>query len=250
MSIGIFDFGIYSPLELVLALVVVCAAGTVRGFTGFGTGLVMVPLLALMWGPVEALGTTVILGTISTLQLLPTVIRRINWREMAPMLTTSVLFSPVGTALLISLDKEIVKKVIAALVLGVTLITLRGWKYAGPRGAVPSAVAGALGGTINGVAGVGGPPMVLYLLSLPDEAETHRANIVVALALSSLSVFVSMLVAGVISTRILTHGATFVLPTLASVSLGAWLFRRLPAALFKLVVLWFLIAISLAILLA
>ena len=43
----------------------------VRGFTGFGSGLVMVPLLALLWGPVEALAAMVGLGSIATLQLLP-----------------------------------------------------------------------------------------------------------------------------------------------------------------------------------
>ncbi len=250
MAFGPLDFGIYSALEFSLALAVVVAAGIVRGFAGFGSGLIMVPLLALIWGPIEALGTMVMLGAVATVQLLPGALRLTNWRHTGPMVVVSMLCTPIGTAILVSLDKEIVKKIIAATVLSLTLITLSGWKYSGPRGVWPSSIAGMLGGVINGVAGIGGPPMVLYLITLPEQPEVHRANIVVVLALTSFAVLVSMLAVGVVDMRVVTHTVTFFIPSVLAVWLGAWLFRKLPADLFKLVVLWFLVAISIAILVA
>ncbi len=247
---GFLDFGIYSAQELALAMAVVVAAGIVRGITGFGSGLIMVPLLAILWGPVEALGTMVLLGAVATVQLFPSALRLASWRDTAPIVIASFVFSPLGTMLLVSLDPELVKKIIAGLVLGITLISLSGWTYTGPRGMAPGFVAGAVGGVINGVAGVGGPPMVLYLISLPEKAETHRANIVVTLAVTSIAVLISMLAAGVIGTRVVTHTVTFVVPSVVSVWVGAWLFHILPARAFRLLILWFLVAISLAILLA
>ncbi len=241
---------IYSHYELPLLLAVVIAAGIVRGYTGFGAGLVMVPLLAIIWGPVEALATSVVLGIAATLQLVPRALKIANWRDVAPMMASSVVFTPLGTALLVSLDPEIVKKIIAALVLGVTLITLYGWTYRGPRGPAASATAGAIGGAINGLAGVGGPPLVLYLISLPEKPDVHRANIVMALATSSTITTLGLFVAGAITPRVITHSAISLVPSILAVWLGAKLFTIIPGKAFRLIILWFLVVISLAILFA
>ena len=209
----------------------------------------MVPLFTLLWGPVEALGTMMVLGVASTAQLLPPAIKHASWNDTVPMLIGSMLLSPVGAMLLVTLDPVVVKKLIAILLLIITLITISGWQYKGPRGLVPAATAGALGGLINGVAGVGGPPLVLYLISLPGSAQTHRANIVMAMAVTSLAVLVSFFFAGAVTTRVITHVIVLFVPSVISVWFGAWLFTKLPSAIFKLVVLWFLVAISIAILL-
>lgn len=243
-------FWIYTPLEFALALATIMAGGIVRGFTGFGSGLVMVPLLALLWGPVEALATMVGLGSFATLQLIPRAIPLTNWRDVSPMIAGSLVATPAGTALLISLDPAVVKKIIAALVLLATAITLRGWVYRGPRGLLPGFVSGGLTGLINGVAGVGGPATVLYLMALPDRPETHRANIVSAMAWVTISVFVSCIVAGAVTPRVITHICVFLAPSIASVWIGVKMFHVLPARMFKLIVLWFLVGISLMILAA
>ncbi len=242
------SFWIYTPLEFTLALATVVAGGVVRGFTGFGSGLVMVPLLALLWGPVEALATMTGLGAFATLQLIPRAIPLTNWRDVGPMIAGSLALTPAGTALLVSLDPAIVKKIIAALVLLATLITMRGWTYRGPRGIFPGFVSGGLTGLINGLAGVGGPATVLYLMALPGEASTQRANIVSAMAAVTISVFIALIVAGAVTSRVVTHVAIFMIPSIFSVWLGARLFHVLPARHFKILVLWFLVAISVTIL--
>lgn len=241
---------IYSASEFAIALGVVLAAGIVRGFTGFGAGLVMVPLMALIWGPVEALATSVMIGLSSTIQLAPRAIPLTNWRDMGPMMAAILVATPIGTVLLVSLDPEIIKKTIAVLVLLVSLITIWGWTYRGPRGPLPSAIAGAIGGVVNGIAGVGGPALVLYLIALPEEAKVHRANIVMALAVTSIVSVTGLAIAGAIGTRVLTHTVVFVIPSILSVWIGAKLFTILPVHWFKIMILWFLIAISIAILFA
>lgn len=55
--------------EFLLALVIVTVAGLVRGYSGFGSGLVIAPLLTLLWGPVEAVATSASLGFFAFLQL-------------------------------------------------------------------------------------------------------------------------------------------------------------------------------------
>lgn len=241
---------IYTPLEFSLAMAIIFAGSFVRGYAGFGSGLVMVPLLALLWGPVEALATMVGISTIHSLQMTPPALPLANIRMVAPMMIVAAIATPLGTALHVSLDPQLVKKIIAGLVLIVTLVTLRGWVYRGRRGLFPSSVAGGITGIINGLAGVGGPATVLYLIAMPGDARTHRANIVLAMAFTTATVFVAMLFAGVITQRIMIHIAIFTLPSIFIVWLGAWIFSKLPGEVFRLVVLWFLIAISLAILIS
>lgn len=240
----------YSPAELAAAISIIVAAGIVRGFTGFGAGLVAMPLLTLMWSPVEALATNVLLGIAATAQLAPQAARTANWRDMGPMTIAIVLATPVGVWLLVTLDPGAVKKAIAVFVLIATLLTLYGWTYRGPRGAVPAAAAGGIGGIVNGLAGVGGPPMVLYLISLPESPETHRANIVMSLASTGVVSLIAMGLAGAFSIKIAVNAAILLGPSILAVWVGARLFRVLPARMFRLVILWFLVAISVAMLLA
>ncbi|MDP6925893.1 MAG: sulfite exporter TauE/SafE family protein, partial [Rhodospirillales bacterium] len=130
-------------LEYVYALLIIFAGGVIRGFTGFASGLVMVPLLALLWGPVEAIASVVGLGIFASIQITIPAIPLVSWRDVRPMIVAGLCFTPVGTVLLITLDPEIVKKIIAAAVILVTVVSLMGWTYKGPRGFIPGFITGA-----------------------------------------------------------------------------------------------------------
>jgi len=237
-------------LEYVYALLIIFAGGVIRGFTGFASGLVMVPLLALLWGPVEAIASVVGLGIFASIQITIPAIPLVSWRDVRPMIVAGLCFTPVGTVLLITLDPEIVKKIIAAAVIFVTVVSLIGWTYKGPRGFIPGFITGAIGGTVSGVAGVGGPPLVLYLMSLPGTAKEHRANIAIITTMMGLTVLVSMLMADAVSKKVLINVAVLVLPYMASVWAGARLFNIIPAQAFRIIIYWMLIAISLMILIS
>lgn len=237
-------------LSNLLALLIVLAGGFVRGYTGFGSGLVMTPLFALLWGPVDAVATTSGLGLLATVQLTASSVPLANWRDVMPMLAAAILLVPFGAALLVSLDPELVKKIIAVLVMAMALITIRGWTYRGPRGPVPSMISGALCGFINGISSVGGPTAVLYFLAIPDAARIQRANIIIVMGFTGMAVLVSLIVAGVVTATVFINIGVLAVPSFAAVWLGARLFTVLPVRLFRLIVLWFLVAVSIAILVA
>ncbi|MBT3907547.1 MAG: sulfite exporter TauE/SafE family protein [Rhodospirillaceae bacterium] len=241
-----FSFGI----EMALAVAIVTAGGIIRGYTGFGTGLVMAPLFTLLWGPVEAVATTVALGTISTVQLTLPALPLVKWREVGPLIAGVLLVAPFGTHLLLTVDPGVIKQVIAAAVLFFALIMLCGWKYKGPRGVGPSIATGCIGGFFNGIAAVGGGVLVLYLMSLPDNMRTQRANIVIAVGVLPLIVFLTIAISGAMTQQIFLNVAILVVPALLSVWAGSRLFGFLPERAFRLTVLWTLIIISGAMLVA
>ena len=90
-------------LELAWALAISGLAGVVLGFTGFGSALVMMPLMAILYGPVEALG---LLGICSFLASLPigwTAARQANWPEVGPMVMGLIIAVPIGIIFLMIL---------------------------------------------------------------------------------------------------------------------------------------------------
>ena len=237
-------------LDFALALLVVVVGSIVRGYTGFGSGLVMAPFLAMLWGPVAAVGTIVSLGTLSFFQMARQAAPLAAWRDVAPLMAAAVVITPLGTYSLISLDPLIVKRIIAAAVLIVALISLRGWTYSGPRGLVPGFIAGSIAALINGVAAVGGPPLVLYLMSLPGKPETHRANTIMAMGAASSVIVLYMSLAGAFDQLIWLRIAFLLPANFLGIWIGSHMFRLLPGEVFRIIVLWVLVAVSISILIA
>jgi uncharacterized membrane protein YfcA len=158
------------------------------------------------------------------------------------------LLTPVGVALLVTLDPALVKKIIGAVILTLTVVMLTGWTWRGGRGPTQGFVVGALTGLVNGVAGSGGPITVLYVMAEKTRSEIQRASIILAMGLSSLMTIFSLAAAGSIGKRTLIHVAALILPSVAGTWFGAWLFARLPSGLYQKIVLWFLVAISIGLL--
>ncbi len=231
-----------------LALVTVVAAGIVRGFTGFGSALVMVPVMALLWSPAEAVTTALGLGFVGSFQLVPRALPQARWRDLGPMAGATLLFTPLGTMILIGVEADLVRKIIAALILAITLVMLRGWQYRGPRGPLPSFAAGATGAVINGVAAIGGPAAVIYLMSLKEDVATQRANIVIQVSLMGVIGLSYLTLAGQVAGRDLLHIAALAVPMLIGTWTGGRLFLHLPAAAFRKIVMWVLVVVSVTIL--
>lgn len=234
--------------DLLYAALIAIVSGAIHGYTGFGAALFMVPLFALLFGPVDAIAISIVMGLFGSVQLYPGAARSAHWRELIPVCQAIAIFTPIGTYLLFSVDDEIIQNAMGILVLLAALILLSGWTYKGPRGLVASVVTGGLGGSLTGAAGVGGPALALYFLSAPSAPAEQRANIVISVAAVLIMTLLSLVVAGGVSQGILLR-AIFLIPVYV---LGTWSGSRMfviaPQAYFRRVALWLLVAAGLGIL--
>src|SRR5574337_545146 len=73
-----------------------------------------------------------------------------------------------GTLILVSLESQFMRRAIALSVIVFALILLIGWRYSGRPRLSTSVGLAALSGTMLGATSIGGPPVILYLLSGPD----------------------------------------------------------------------------------
>ena len=224
---------LFFSTNIYLATAIGLIGGLMHGFTGWGGAMVMMPLMSLLFGPIQALGITLFGAMLVSIQLFPKAAKIADWQEMKPLLIGIVLSIPIGNYFLFHLEPNLVIKIIGALIVGAAILQLSGWSYRGPRGPFPAATAGVACGTINGFAGVGGPPLVLYVLAKPDPAELQRANIIIAVTIISFGVFISLLVGGGIGIFSITHGAIVAPIQMIGAFLGIRLFRILPSDIYK-----------------
>lgn len=187
-------------------------AGLVRGFTGFGTALIFVPVAAAVLSPVQAVATTLIVDIPATLPLVPRALRDGDWREVARLLPGGLAGLGLGLLLLTRLDPVVFRWIICVTALAMLMALASGWRYRGALGRVGAATVGGAAGLFGGAAGAAGPPVILFYMGGVRGPAAIRANILMFLTSFGV-IYVSVLAArGLIGAFPVALGATLVLP--------------------------------------
>ena len=237
------ELGVLRIAALVLASVV---AGVIRGFTGFGAALVMAPAFALVVPPREAVVLITVMNLVTMTQLLPAALKNTDWPLVVPMSIGAILALPLGTWLLVAVDGDLLRRVIGLVVLVFAGLLMIGWQAAPrPRLSLSLGV-GVVSGVLTGFGGVGGPPVVLYLLSRPSGAARYRASFISYFAVIQAFSLIPLLVAGLIEGQHLVL-ATVLLPAyFVATHTGTRLFARANDGVYRQVAILVLLAIAVA----
>jgi uncharacterized membrane protein YfcA len=231
--------------DLITALMIAAVAGLMRGFAGVGSGMLMAPFFAVIFGPVHTVAIIITMEIVVTAQLLPSVRRHIDWSVVGVMGATAAVFMPIGTWLLVSLDPALIARGIAVLVLVFSCILLTGWRYRGPKRLPATLGVGALSGTLMGSTSLGNPPVMVYLLSSQDRAEVNRANFTGYFAITLMTLLVLMFLQGLLVWRPIQLAAILLVPFMAGAWIGSRLFRKSSELLYRRVALGLLVCAGL-----
>lgn len=233
-------------LPIVLALGgVALLAGLVRGFSGFGAGLVMAPAFSVLIGPADGVPLMILLELVATGRLLPGVLPEVRARTVLTPGVTACLLVPVGALGLAFLDGALLTRFISLAVLAFVALFASGWRSPRPPGTPALLGVGAASGLLTGVAGIGGPPMVVMVLSGPDSAARNRANLIAYFGLTQTVALAIFALQGMLSWAQVGFGLVLGVPFLAGIQLGARLFRAAGERSYRGVVLALLTAIAL-----
>lgn len=211
-----------SDFRFVLALAVGLLTGFVRGFSGFGSALIYVPLMSAVYDPRISIVTFVMQDLVTGYAFLAMTWRKTHWGEVLPMAVCALFAAQFGALILQRADPVMLRWALCVLVAVVVVVLASGWRYHGrPRLAVTIGV-GLLSGLIGGAVQISGPPVIIYWLGSAHAAEVLRANFFAYFSLFSTASFVTYLVHGLVTAQIWAI-ATFVVPTCI---LGMWLGTR------------------------
>ena len=200
-------------------------AGLVRGFSGFGTAMIYLPVAGAFLSPVWALTSLLAMDLIAPLSILRKVAKDAYLPDLARLAAGCALCVPIGVALLVLLDPDVFRYIVSAVALILLTLLASGVRYRGKL--TPPLVygTGGIGGLLGGLVGIPGPPVILLYMASTLPPSAIRANNYIYLLLADL------FLAGVLAWReILDPVAIFIgvllaVPYLVGIALGSLVFQ-------------------------
>ncbi|WFP16041.1 sulfite exporter TauE/SafE family protein [Citricoccus muralis] len=148
---------------MVLAAVAAGLVGAcLQRVSGAGVGLVVTPVMVLLFGPVAGVLLTNATSIVSALLIMTTVWAGIDWKRLSQLAPIGVLGALVGATLVAELPAAWLQIVVGAVVLLTLVMTFSLPRLPEWTGPVPALSAGVVGGFLNTVAGVAMPAMVIF----------------------------------------------------------------------------------------
>jgi uncharacterized membrane protein YfcA len=208
-------------------------SGLVRGFSGFGGAMIYMPLIAAVYEPRIAAVTLLLVDFLSSTPFVLFEFRRCTWREVLPISAAMAVTVPFGAYLLIVLDPIVLRWIIAAMVIGLVLVLMSGWRYRGPSSLPITAGVGMISGVGAGAAQIAGPPVILYWLSRGNSATTLRANLMVFFLFCGIALIAVYGMEGLFTARSVALSLMLGAPYVVGVAVGAYFFRGASDQLYR-----------------
>src|SRR6056297_1407529 len=216
-------------------LLAIGVAGIVRGFTGFGTALIFVPVAGIFLAPQVVVGVMMLTGLVSSAALLPRAWGQADRREVGLLALAAVLTVPLGLWLMTRLDPVLIRWCVAVIA-GITLAALvSGWRFSGRVNRPQLAGIGAAAGGIGGLTGLTGPAVILFYLAGQSAAQTVRANTILFLAALDVVIVANLLAQGAVDWALVTLALVLSVPYLVTSLMGQALFDPRHERVYRLV---------------
>jgi len=220
--------------EWLYPMAVILLGYVVLGITGFGSSLVMVPLLVRQWPLAETVALAILLDIPASLLHGGLNLRQVRWPELSRLLPGMALGSALGLWVLGGLDKRWLMLALGAYVVLVAVRGLRPRPQLQPANAHWAHLAGTLVGLIEVLFATAGPLVVAWLQRRMDDVQALRATVPVVMALAGSVALAVLLSSGVMDSATLWPRWLLGLPlSIVGVVLGNRLAARIPATVMK-----------------
>jgi uncharacterized membrane protein YfcA len=115
-------------MEFLFILAIGFVAGTLSGIVGFGSSIMLMPVLVIVFGPLQAVPVMAIAAIMANLSRIIVWWREVDWRVCAAYSATAVPFAALGAGTLLVLPARIVEAALG--VFFIAMIGVRRWMAA------------------------------------------------------------------------------------------------------------------------
>jgi len=165
--------------RFIAAVAIAALSGFVRGFSGFGSALIYIPLIAAVYEPRIAAPTLLLIDLAGSAPFTIRELPRCNWREVGPITVAAALAAPIGAMALVLVDPIVLRWFIAAIVLTLLVVLVSGWRYRGKPTLPVTTGVGIIAGLGSGAVQIAGPGVITFWLGSADTTAVVRANLMV-----------------------------------------------------------------------
>lgn len=208
----------FSALQIAVAAIATLGAAFVRGLTGFGFGILLVPVLALAITPVEAVLALNIMAGLLALSEIGYVLREAE-RSALTIGVLVLLATLPGLVLLDATPPALARLLIALVALSAFVAVLLPRRTAQEPGLLTTGLTGISAGLLTGFAAMPGPPVVPYYVGRHLPRQTAKASMIGIFGVAAMAGVGSGAALGVLEWRIVFLG----LALFPLVVLGNWL---------------------------
>ena len=221
---------------LLFSCLIFFLAGLVQGLTGFGGGLVAIPLLCLLMDIKLAVPLAILNGLAITTSLAFGLRHIMDHRKILPLLIGSLPGALVGVFLLKLADPPSIGRMLGILLIIVSILNLT----IRPRPLNPHVfwgyLAGFFAGALTASVGAGGPPAIIYCAATDWKKDEIRATLTGFFVLNGYIVALIHACSGVITRTTLTTFAATLLFVLLGTCAGALLNDRIDRRIYLRIV--------------
>lgn len=217
--------------------------GLVRGFAGFGTALIFLPVAAQFLSPFQAILALTFMDILGPLPNLRKAWGQVEQGDLWRLVLGTAVMLPVGLAVLQWVAPEVFRYSVSLLALGMLVILAGGVRYTGVVSRVMVLGIGGASGFLGGIAGLPGPPVILFYMARPLPASVIRATTLVFLFIFDGFIIAGMGAFGRWESVAMALGLGLAIPGMAGNWLGGRLFKPEQERLYRGVA-YVLIAIS------
>lgn len=200
-------------------------AGIVRGFAGFGTAMIYMPVAAQILPPFSALASMALMDSLGPLPNAPRAWRDGHRGDILRLSAGAFLALPLGLLLLSYLPVEAFRTGVSAIALALLILLIAGVRYHGVLRRWMVFGTGGIGGLLSGSTGLAGPPVIMLYMASTLPSRVVRANLLLYLLIIDILLVPVMWIGGKLESSAVVIGLVLTVPYMAGNVFGARIYR-------------------------
>lgn len=224
----------------IFAFLIIFVAMFLRTITGFGSALVAIPLLSLLYGAKFAIPFIMLYECLINIMILGKdgLKNRGELNQALPFVLAGLIGVPLGAQVLIGSSEWLMKMLMGIALIFFSLLLLWNVNLKLKRDRFGSALSGLVVGFLCGSIGMPGPPMALLLSGQGLEKAEFRRIIVIFLTAVDFMTFFYFLWIGLINAEMLMQSLRLLPAMILGFLAGNYAFDRVDEVNFRSLTLW------------
>ena len=233
-----------SLLEIYFIIFIVFVASIIRGFNGFGFSATCISGFSFILPAIEIVPIILILEVFISIFMIPYIWNKIDWSFVLKLLIGIAVGSPIGLYLLKYLSPETTHLYVCLIVIFFSFLLMKGYTNININNNQSKIFTGVISGTLNGLTTLGGMPVALFLLVTSIQPAVIRGSLAALFFLTDVYAFILSFFGGIVDMITIYRTLPLIIILPIGVFIGNKFFIKSKEQLYRKVVFYFLIVIS------
>jgi uncharacterized membrane protein YfcA len=176
--------------------------------------------------------------------MIPYVWNKIDWNFVFKLLIGITLGSPIGLYLLKYLSPDTTHLYVCLIIIFFSLLLMKGYSNQNINNDLSKILTGVISGTLNGLTTLGGMPVALFLLITSIQPSVIRGSLAALFFLTDIYAFILSYFGGIVDMITIYRTIPLIIVLPLGVFIGNKFFIKSKEKLYRKVVFYFLIIIS------